>query len=135
MLWVTPSGDLAQVQRVCVDKQRHEHVAQPQATDSGEPAVDEEVVAAAAERVLGVVSQAPQELSVEPPQSAGRTVATPAPSEAIAEIHDELDAVHSELSQVTTGVVALQTNSLRLTGVAALVLAVLIAVAWKVVGG
>ena len=53
----------------------------------------------------------------------------------LAAIDRDLKALHVELAPIKSGIAGLQTNSLRETGAAALVLAVLIAVAWKVIGG
>jgi hypothetical protein len=53
----------------------------------------------------------------------------------IAGISSDLESVHSQLAQINAGIIGLQNNSLRQTGVAALGLAVLIAIAWKVIGG
>jgi hypothetical protein len=54
---------------------------------------------------------------------------------AIAGISSDLESVHSQLARINSGIIGLQSNSLRLTGVAALALAVLVAIAWKVIGG
>jgi hypothetical protein len=69
--------------------------------------------------------------------TAGQRDAGDAQSEeaVIAEMQGELDSVQAELNEVSSGIIGLQAHSLRQTGVAALVLAVLIAVAWKVLGG
>ena len=53
----------------------------------------------------------------------------------MAEINRDLASVHSELGPIATSVIGLQSFGLRLTGAAALVLAVLIGIAWKVIGG
>jgi hypothetical protein len=53
----------------------------------------------------------------------------------VAEISSDLSSVHSQLRQIMAGVIGLQNHSLRQTGVAALVLAVLVAIAWKVIEG
>jgi hypothetical protein len=53
----------------------------------------------------------------------------------IAEIRRDLTAVHSRLDQISEGIVALQTHSLRQTGGVALALSVLLAIAWKVIAG
>jgi hypothetical protein len=55
--------------------------------------------------------------------------------EAMAELRGDLAAVRSELAKLNAGVVVLQTHSLRQTGGVALALSVLIAIAWKVIGG
>jgi hypothetical protein len=54
---------------------------------------------------------------------------------AIAEISRDLASVHAQLAQIKTGIIALQTHSLRQTGGVALTLSVLLAIAWKVLGG
>jgi hypothetical protein len=56
-------------------------------------------------------------------------------SAAIAEISRDLASVHAQLAQINTGIMALQTHSLRRTGGVALTLSVLLAIAWKVLGG
>lgn len=53
----------------------------------------------------------------------------------LAEIRSDLMRVHSQLDQVNAGIIGLQNHSLRQTGAAALILAVLVAVAWKVLEG
>jgi hypothetical protein len=53
----------------------------------------------------------------------------------MAEIKQDLGFVHSQLGQINRAIIGLQANGLRQTGVAALALAVLIAIAWKVIGG
>jgi hypothetical protein len=53
----------------------------------------------------------------------------------VADLSSDLESVHAELDPIKSGIIGLQNHSLRLTGVAALVLAVLIAIAWKVIGG
>jgi hypothetical protein len=53
----------------------------------------------------------------------------------IAGISSDLESVHSQFAQINSGILGLQNNSLRQTGVGALAPAVLIAIAWKVIGG
>jgi hypothetical protein len=53
----------------------------------------------------------------------------------MAEISGDLARVHAQLDQINAGIIGLQSHNLRQTGVAALALAVLVAIAWKVVGG
>jgi hypothetical protein len=53
----------------------------------------------------------------------------------INEIDDDLEEVQAELGPIKSGIIGLQNHSLRSTGAAALVLAVLLAIAWKVIGG
>lgn len=53
----------------------------------------------------------------------------------MAEIGRDLARVHGQLDQINAGIIGLQSHSLRQTGVAALALAVLVAIAWKVIGG
>lgn len=50
-------------------------------------------------------------------------------------ISRDLDSVHAQLAQINSGIIGLQSHSLRQSGVAALALAVLLAIAWKVIGG
>jgi hypothetical protein len=54
---------------------------------------------------------------------------------AIAEVSSDLESVHAELGPIKSGIIGLQNHSLRQTGVVALILAVLIAIAWKVIAG
>ena len=53
----------------------------------------------------------------------------------LAEVKRDLESVHSQLAQLNWSIIALQTHSLRQTGGVALSLSVLIAIAWKVIGG
>jgi hypothetical protein len=53
----------------------------------------------------------------------------------IDEIDSELEDVQAELGPIKSSIIGLQNHSLRSTGIAALVLAVLLAIAWKVIGG
>jgi hypothetical protein len=54
---------------------------------------------------------------------------------AMADLSSDLESVHAELDPIKSGIIGLQNHSLRQTGVAALILAVLIAIAWKVIAG
>ena len=54
---------------------------------------------------------------------------------AIAEVSSDLESVHAELGPIRSAIIGLQNHSLRQTGVVALILAVLIAIAWKVIAG
>ena len=54
---------------------------------------------------------------------------------AMADLSSDLESVHAELGPIKSGVIGLQNHSLRQTGVAALILAVLVAIAWKVIAG
>jgi hypothetical protein len=53
----------------------------------------------------------------------------------MAEIRSDLASVHVQLGAISAGIISLQSHSLRQTGMVAFALAVLIAVAWKVVEG
>jgi hypothetical protein len=53
----------------------------------------------------------------------------------IGELDSEIEEVQAELAPIKSGIIGLQNHSLRMTGVAALVLAVLLAIAWKVIEG
>ena len=53
----------------------------------------------------------------------------------VADLSSDLESVHAELGPIKSGVIGLQNHSLRQTGVAALILAVLVAIAWKVIAG
>jgi hypothetical protein len=53
----------------------------------------------------------------------------------VAELGSDLESVRDELNPIRSGLIGLQNHSLRQTGVAALILAVLLAIAWKVIGG
>jgi hypothetical protein len=53
----------------------------------------------------------------------------------IAAIRSDLASVHLQLAAISAGIIGLQSHSLRQTGMFALALAVLIAIAWKVVEG
>jgi hypothetical protein len=66
---------------------------------------------------------------------ADRATGEDADGATLAEVTRDLDFVHSQLAQLNTSIIALQTHSLRQTGGVALSLSVLIAIAWKVIGG
>jgi hypothetical protein len=53
----------------------------------------------------------------------------------VADLDSDLESVRAELGPIKSGLIGLQNHSLRQTGVAALILAVLLAVAWKVIAG
>lgn len=53
----------------------------------------------------------------------------------VADLSSDLESMHAELDPIKSGIIGLQNHSLRQTGVAALILAVLIAIAWKVIAG
>jgi hypothetical protein len=53
----------------------------------------------------------------------------------VAALSSDLESVRAELTPIRSGVISLQNHSLRQAGVAALVLAVLLAITWKVIGG
>lgn len=53
----------------------------------------------------------------------------------IAELKSDLASVHSQLAQINSAIIAIQTHSLRQTGGVALTLSVLMVIAWKVIGG
>lgn len=53
----------------------------------------------------------------------------------MAEISGDLAHVHVQLDRINEGIIGLLTHKLRQTGVAALALAVLIAIGWKVIAG
>ena len=113
---------------------------------------DRDVVAEAAARLLREADRAVEELRAEAQRAAGdvrgAADAAKARIEAedlriavaaevrddrarMAEISRDLERVHGRLDKIN----GLQTHSLRQTGVAALALAVLIAIAWKVLAG
>ena len=124
----------------------------------GEP--DRDVVAEAAERLLREADRALEELRSEAERASGevRGAASAAMErieaesaaedlhvavdaevrgdrEHMAEISGDLEHVHAQLETINEGIIGLQTHRLRQTGVAALVLAVLVAIAWKVIAG
>jgi hypothetical protein len=124
----------------------------------GEP--DRDVVAEAAERLLREADRALEELRSEAERASGevRGAASAAKErieaefagedmrvaadaevrgdrEHMAEISGDLAHVHAQLDKINEGIIGLQMHKLRQTGVAALVLAVLIAIAWKVIAG
>jgi len=121
---------------------------------------DRDVVAEAAARLLREADRAVEDLRTEAQHAAGEVrVAADAAKARIeaecaaedlriavgaevrddrarmAEISRDLERVHGQLDEINSGIIGLQTHSLRETGVAALALAVLIAIAWKVIGG
>jgi hypothetical protein len=53
----------------------------------------------------------------------------------MAELKRDLESVHSQLDQLNSAIIAVQTHSLRQTGGVALTLSVLMVIAWKVIGG
>ena len=119
--------------------------------DQSRPAAGSEPVHARTERAAGDTcvrrDRAAEELRAPPlPATHGRSANAERQREhtdarfrsdraEIAEIRRDLAVVHSKLDRITAGVVALQTHSLRQTGGGALVLSVLIALAWKVIAG
>jgi hypothetical protein len=54
---------------------------------------------------------------------------------AMADLNSDLESVHAELDPIKSGIIGLQDHLLRQTGVIALILAVLIAVGWKLIAG
>jgi hypothetical protein len=133
---------------------KHQHVLQP----PGE--ADQELVAAAAAKILADAESALAGLRANVEQAAGeahtaaanpatRTLSEDGADRLLAEMDARLDAdratiaairgdlsrVHFQLDQITAGIVALQTHSLRQTGGVALALSVVIAIGWKVIAG
>jgi hypothetical protein len=53
----------------------------------------------------------------------------------MADLHSDLESVHAELDPIKSGIIGLQNHFLRQTGMVALILAVFIAVGWKVIAG
>jgi hypothetical protein len=121
---------------------------------------DEGVVAAAAARLLAEADRAVDELHAEAEHAAvevrGAAEAAKARIESecaaedlriaveaelrsdrarMSEISSDLARVHKQLDQINAGIIGLQNHGLRQTGVAALGLAVLVAIAWKVIAG
>jgi hypothetical protein len=121
---------------------------------------DEGAVAASADRILAKADRAVSEIRVEaeravadvrkggagPGESAECAQATEDlraevatarrdDRSEVADLSSDLESLHAELDPIKSGIIGLQNHSLRQTGVAALVLAVLIAVAWKVIAG
>jgi hypothetical protein len=121
---------------------------------------DESVVAAAAERLLAEADRALVELHAEAEHAAvevrGAAEAARSRIESecaaedlriaveaelrndrarMAEISSDLAHVHKQLDEINSGIIGLQNHNLRQTGVAALALAVLVAIAWKVIAG
>lgn len=95
-------------------------------------ATDPESVAAAAAALLARAERIQRDVRAE---VAGVEAQVGDDSAAIAEISRDLASVHAQLAQISSGVVALQTHSIRQTGGVALTLSVLLAIAWKVLGG
>ena len=122
---------------------------------------EEGVVAASAARILAKADRAVSEIRVEAERAAAEVrgavasglgaVAEPDRATqdlrleveaerrddlaAVADLCSDLESVHAELDPIKSGVIGLQDQSLRQTGVAALILAVLVAIAWKVIAG
>jgi hypothetical protein len=122
---------------------------------------DEGVVAASAARILAKADRVVSEIRVEAERAAAEVrgavasglgaVAEPDRATqdlrleveaerrddraAMADLSSDLESVHAELGPIKSGVIGLQNHSLRQTGVAALILAVLVAIAWKVIAG
>jgi hypothetical protein len=121
---------------------------------------DRDVVAEAAERLLREADRAMEELRAEAELATGEVRGAAAAARErievesasedmriavdaevrgdraqLAEISGDLAHVHSQLDTINEGIIGLQTHRLRQTGVAALALAVLIAIAWKVIAG
>ncbi|HEX5863781.1 MAG TPA: hypothetical protein VF014_05910 [Casimicrobiaceae bacterium] len=121
---------------------------------------DEGAVAASAARILAKADRAVSEIRVEAEraiadvrgedtgreESAGSDGATEDlrieveaerrdDRAAIADVSSDLESVHAELGPIRSGIIGLQEHSLRQTGVVALILAVLIAIAWKMIAG
>jgi hypothetical protein len=93
---------------------------------------DEGAVAASAERILAGAEggvEGIEDLRVE----IGAELRSD--RDTVAGISSDLESVHSQLAQINSGIIGLQSNSLRQMGIVALALAVLIAIAWKVIGG
>jgi hypothetical protein len=120
----------------------------------------EDVVAAAAARILAEADRAIDTIGAETERlpedirAAGEAVRKRGDSDTGAEeicvgvraelqedhakidkLDSELEDVQAELGPIKSGIIGLQNHSLRSTGMAALVLAVLLAIAWKVIGG
>jgi hypothetical protein len=121
---------------------------------------DEGVVAASAARILAKADRAVSEIRVEAERAAAEVSGAVAsdlglaePDQAtedlrleveaerrddraaMADLSCDLESVHAELDPIKSGIIGLQNHSLRQTGVVALILAVLIAIAWKVIAG
>jgi hypothetical protein len=118
-------------------------------------------VAASAARILVKADRAVSEIRVEAERAAAEVLdagatgvgAAAEPDRAIEDLRGEVEAelrddratmtdlstdlqsVQAELDPIKSGIIGLQNHSLRQTGVAALILAVLIAIAWKVIAG
>jgi hypothetical protein len=123
-------------------------------------AAHESVVAASAARILAKADRAVSEIRAEAERGAaevrgasgtakGSAEAEPRADDLrieveadrredraeVAELSSDLESVQAELNPIRSGVIGLQNHSLRQTGVAALILAVLLAIGWKVIGG
>jgi hypothetical protein len=121
---------------------------------------DDGIVAASAARILARADRAVDEIraeaerAAEEVRAAGEPAGVPVEPEcaaadlrieveaerrddraAMAELSSDLESVHSQLEPINASIIGLQSHGLRQTGVAALVLAVLIAIAWKVIAG
>jgi hypothetical protein len=122
---------------------------------------DEGVVAASAARILAKADRAVREIRVEAERATAdvRRAAAAGPGgaaepdratedlrvevkaelrddrAAMADLNSDLESVHAELDPIKSGIIGLQNHFLRQTGVIALILAVLIAVGWKVIAG
>jgi hypothetical protein len=130
----------------------------PPTTHTHEP--DEGVVAAAAARLLVAADRAVSEIRADAEHAPGearadaKAAGTAGESRRageeecvelkaelrddrakIAKLDDEVESVESELGPIRSAIMGLQSHSLRLTGVIALVLAVLITIGWKAIGG
>jgi hypothetical protein len=135
--------------------QRQEEDVLPAAGDES----DADVVAASAANILATADRAVNEIRAEAERAAAelRGAAGTARASAeeprvdelrvevqadrredrseVAELSSDLESVRAELNPIRSGVIGLQNHSLRQTGVIALILAVLLAIAWKVIGG
>ena len=121
---------------------------------------DRDVVAEAAERLLREADRAMEELRAEAEHATGEVRGAAAAARArieaesvaedvrlaghaevrgdraqMADVSSDLAHVHAQLDKINEGIIGLQKHRLRQTGVVALALAVLIAIAWKVIAG
>jgi peptidoglycan hydrolase CwlO-like protein len=122
---------------------------------------DEDVVAASAARILSKADRAVTEIRAEAERAAAQVRRTAAADSgavadpdratedlrveveaerrddraAMADFSSDLESVHADLDPIKAGIIGLQNHSLRQTGVTALILAVLLAIAWKVIAG
>jgi hypothetical protein len=119
---------------------------QDEETRHREDGPDEGAVAESAARILDKADRAVSEIRTEAEHAVEKlrrpTGAAAEPDRAteelrveVAGLNSELESVRAELDPIKSGVIGLQSHSLYQTGVAALILAVLIAIAWKVVAG